>query len=76
MVGVGLPGVAAVGRAIDLAAGGADINAAGVERVHGHRVAQDVHVAVLLGQALGQRLPVIAAGLAAIDAQLALGRIV
>ena len=59
--------------AIDLAAGGAEIDAAIIERVDGHRVAQDIHVAVLLRQTFGERFPLVAAGAAAIDAQLAIG---
>ena len=67
----GLPGVAAVGGDVDLAAGGAEVDAAVVEGVDGHGVAEDVDVAVLLGQALGERLPLVAAGAAAVDLQLA-----
>ena len=70
------PMVAGIGRRVDLAAGGAEINAAGIERVDGHGVAQHVHVAVALRQAVGERLPVVAAGAAAVDAQLSFGRIV
>ena len=68
------PSVAAVGRAVDLPAGRAEVDAALVEPVDGHRVAQHVDVAVLLRQALGERLPLAAAGAAAVDAQLALRR--
>ena len=64
------------GEHVDLAAGGAEVDAARVERIDRHRVAQDVDVAVLLRQALGERLPLVAAGAAAVDAQLAFGRIV
>ena len=71
-----VPIIAAVGRAVHLAAGGAEIDAALVERVDGHRVAQDVHVAVFLRQAVGERFPFVAAGLAAVDAQLAFVRVV
>ena len=70
----GVPRVAAVGRAIDLAAGRAEIDAARVERIDGHRVAQHVHVAILLRQAFGERFPFVAARLAAIHAQLAVRR--
>src|SRR5262249_41740880 len=48
----GGPGVAGIGRAVDLAAGGSEVDAAGVEGVDGHGVAEDVDVAVLLRQAL------------------------
>ena len=54
-----------------LAAGGAKIDTALVQRVHGHGVAQHVDVAVFLRQALGEWLPLVAAGLAAEDPQLA-----
>ena len=73
---IGSPAVARIGGGIDLAAGGAEVDAASIERVDGHGVAQHVHVAVALRQAFGQRLPLVAAGAAAIDAQLAVGRIV
>src|SRR5579875_1213843 len=72
----GLPALPAVGRRVDLAAGGAEVDAARVERVDGHRVAQDVHVAVRLGQTLGECLPVVAAGPRAVDAQAAARRVV
>ena len=62
VLGDGRPVVAAVGRAVDLAAGSAEVDAAVVERVDGHGVAQDVDVAVLLRQALGQWLPLVASG--------------
>ena len=64
----------AVGRGVDLPAGRAEVDAARVERVDRHRVAQHVDVAVALRQAVGERFPLVAAGAAAIDAQLALGR--
>src|SRR5262245_12212911 len=51
------PVVAAVGRAIYFAAGRAEVDAALVERIDGRRFAQDVHVTILLRQALGERLP-------------------
>ena len=60
----------AFGGCVDLAAGRAEVDAALVERVDGHGVAQDVDVAVLLREALGQRLPLVAAAAAAVDAQL------
>ena len=70
------PAVAGIGRGVDLAAGGAEVNAARIERVDRHRVAQHVDVAVGLGQALCERLPLVAARPAAIDLQLAVKRIV
>ena len=65
------PVVAGVGRCVHLAAGGAEINAALIERIDRHGVAQHVDVAVALRQAFGERLPLVAAGAAAVDAQLA-----
>src|SRR5215207_3116558 len=50
-----VPRVAAVGGAVDLAAGGAEVDAAVVEAVDGHGVAEDVDVAVGLREALCQR---------------------
>ena len=70
------PAVPSVGRSVHLPAGGAEVQAAGIERVDGHRVAQHVDVAVALRQTLRQRLPLVAARAAAVHAQLALGRIV
>ena len=46
-----------------------------IERIDGHGIAQHVDVAVLLRKPLGQRLPLVAARAAPIDAQLALGRV-
>src|SRR5262249_60410919 len=54
-------------------AGRAEVNAALIERVDGHGVAQHIHVAVLLRQALREGLPLTAAGPAAVYAQLAVG---
>ena len=73
---IGRPAVAGVRRRVDLPAGRPEVDAARIERIHGHRVAQHVDVAVALRQALRQRLPLVAAGAAAVDAQLAVGRIV
>src|SRR5579864_1822463 len=66
-----IPAVPGVGGAIDLAAGGAKINSAFVERVHSHGVAQHVNIAVRLRQAFSERLPLVASSLAAINPQLA-----
>src|SRR6202035_5958513 len=70
------PVVTGVRRGVDLAAGRAEVDPAGIQRVDGHRVTQDVDVAVLLRQALGQRLPLVAAGPAAVHPQLPFGRVV
>ncbi len=54
-------------------AGGAEIDAAFIERVEGHRFAQNVHVTVVLRQAFGKCLPLVPARPAPVDAQLAIG---
>ena len=70
------PVVAGIGRGVHLPAGGAEIDAAGIEGIDGHRIAQHVDVAIALRQAVGQRLPLVSTAAAAVDAQLAVGRIV
>ena len=67
----GVPRVAGVIRTIDLSAGGAEVDAAGIEPIHGHGVAKNIDVAILLGKALGEGFPFVAARAAAVDAQLA-----
>src|SRR5271166_5759319 len=69
-----LPAVSGVGGGVYLSPGGAEVDPAGVEGVDGHRVAEHVDVAVLLREALGERLPLAPAGTAAVDAQPALRR--
>src|SRR5205085_6826173 len=69
-----LPIVSRVRRAIDLSAGGAEINAARIERIHRHRVAEHVHVTIFLRKAVRQFLPFVPAASAAIDAKLAVER--
>src|SRR5258707_8961976 len=69
----GGPGIAGVGGNVDLAAAGAEVDAAGIERVYRHGVAEDVDVAIALREALGERFPLVAAGLAAVDAKFAIG---
>ena len=66
----GLPTVSGIGGAINLPARGAEIDAAFFQRVDGHGVAQHVDVAIFLRQALGQRLPFVSTGAAAIHTQL------
>src|SRR5580698_4070512 len=66
------PAVSRVGRRVYLAAAGAEIHSAFVQRVDGHRIAQDVNVAVFLWQTAAQRFPLVAAGAAAEHAQLAI----
>src|SRR5438105_2830417 len=70
------PGVSGIGRRVDLSPCCAEVDAAGIERVDRHRVAQHVDVAVALRQSLRERLPLVAAGAAAVHAQLAIGRVV
>src|SRR5262249_26445304 len=53
-----------------------EVDAALVERVDGHRVAQDIYVAVLLRQTLRQWLPLVSTRLAAEDTQLAFVNVV
>ena len=52
-----IPAISRIGGGVHLAAGGAEIDSAFVQRVDGHGVAQHVYVAVFLRQAFGQRLP-------------------
>src|SRR5438034_8218333 len=68
----GRPAIAAIGRPVHLPAGGAEIYSARIECIDGRCVAQDVDIAILLRQTFGERLPVVAARLAAVDAQLAI----
>src|SRR3954469_24304439 len=72
----GGPVVAGIGGGVDLAAGGAEVDAALVHSVDGHGVAQHIHEAVTLRQTPGERLPLIAADAAAEDTQLAVRRVV
>src|SRR5208282_4313878 len=69
-----LPRVAVVRRNVYLPASGAEIDAALVEPVYGHCIAQNVHIAVLLRQTLAKFIPLIAAAAAAIHTQLAVER--
>ena len=71
VVNDGVPRVASVIGAVDLAARSAEVDAAGVEFVHGHGVAKDVDVAIFLRESLGQGFPFVATGAAAIYAELA-----
>ncbi len=64
------PRVSGISRTVDLSSGGAEVDATGIELVHGHGVAQHVDVAVTLRQALGERFPLVATGAAAVSAQL------
>src|SRR5581483_7852765 len=68
------PARAAIGGAVDLSAARAEIDTARVERVDRHRVAQHVDIAVALRQPLGHRLPLVAAALAAENAELPVER--
>src|SRR6185295_19792770 len=70
------PAVSRVGRRVDLASRRPEIDAARIERVDGHGIAQYVDVAVALWKPLSQRLPLVTAGAAPVHAELALRRIV
>src|SRR5262245_24518311 len=63
------PTVSSVRRCVHLPAGRAEIHAARVQRVDGHRIAQHVHVAVALRQALSERLPLVSTSSAAVHTQ-------
>src|SRR5580700_6000361 len=67
----GRPVVSGVRGSVDLAAGGAEVDAAFIERVDGHSVAQYVDVTVALRETFGEFLPFVPAGAAAIDAEFA-----
>jgi len=68
------PVISCVGGAVHLPSRSAKIHATLVQRIHGHRVAQDVDVAVLLRQAFRERFPFVAAFAAAVDAQFSIRR--
>src|SRR5579875_174052 len=68
------PGVSGIGRCIHLPAGGAEIDAAFIESGDGHRVAQYVHVAMALRETFCERLPLVSARAAAVNAQLSIQR--
>ena len=57
-------------RRVHLAASGAEINSARIERIDCHRISQHVYVAIALRQTLRERLPLVAACPAAVNAQL------
>src|SRR5437763_1178805 len=69
-----LPETTPSSRGVDLAAGGAEVDLALIERIDRHRIAQDADVAILFAQAFAEFVPLIAAGAAAVDAQLAVKR--
>src|SRR6202030_1809840 len=66
----GRPVISGVRRTIYLPAGRAEIHSTLIERVHRHRVAQYVNVAVPLRQTFRERLPFVSTGPAAVHAQL------
>src|SRR3981081_611744 len=66
-----VPAIACIRRGIHLAATGAEINPALVERINRHGIAQHVHVTIFLRQSFCERLPLVSAASAAEDAQLA-----
>jgi len=69
----GRPSVTGIGRAVDLASGGAEIDAALIEGVDRHGIAEDVDVAVFLRETLGEFFPFVAAGAAAVNPEFAVG---
>src|SRR5467141_2310890 len=68
------PTVARVGRTVHLPAGSAEIDAALIERVDSHGIAQYVEIAIALRQTFRELLPLVSASFTAIDAQLAVER--
>src|SRR6516164_8884837 len=70
------PGIAGVGGTVDLAASGTEVDTAVVESVNGHGISEDVDVTVLLREALRERFPFVATGLAAVDPQLSFRNVV
>src|SRR5262249_43739438 len=73
---MGLQFVADITESVSPPAGSAKIDAALVERIDRHRVAQNIDVAVALRQTLGKRLPLVPTRPAAVYAQLAVRGIV
>jgi len=67
------PTVSGIGRSIHLPARGAEIDAARIEGIDGHGIAQHVDVAIVLREPLRERLPFIASGAATVDAKLGIG---
>lgn len=68
-----VPVVAAIRRAIHFATSGAKVDPAAIATVYGHRLAENVDVAVLLWEAVGECLPIVATRSAAINPQLSIG---
>ena len=64
------PVVASIRRRVHLTASRSEVDAALVEGVDSHCVAENVDVAVVLGQAVREEFPIVAAGAAARDAEL------
>ena len=69
------PGIARIGRCVNLSTCRSEINPAGVERIDRHGIAQDVDVAIFLRKAFRQFFPFVAAGAAAINAQFTVRRV-
>ena len=63
-----IPTISCISRRIHLASRCAEVNSAFIQAVDRHGIAQHVHVAIFLRQALGERLPLVAAGTAPEDA--------
>src|ERR1700758_1172262 len=71
-----VPTIPRISGSIDLTAGGSEIDATLIESVDRHRIPQNVHIAVALGQTLCQRFPLISATPASIHPQLAIRHVV
>jgi hypothetical protein len=74
IVGDRCPGISCVGRAVHLATRCAEVDAAVIEGIDCHRVAEDIYIAVLLRKTLGEWLPFMATDLAAVDLELTVER--
>ena len=61
---------------VDRSPGSSKVYPAVIERIHVHRVPEDIDVAVFLRQSGRQRLPFVTAGPAPVDAQVAFIRVV
>ena len=74
MLGQSAPGLAAVGRAVDLSGLGAEVESQRLSAILTQGLPEDGEVGTPLGQPLRQRLPAATTIPGAIDPQLALGR--
>src|SRR5687767_13720639 len=67
------PVIARIGRDINLATDSAEVDAARIERINGHAVAQHMHITVRLWQYFTSVFPLVAAGATAINSQTPIG---